>query len=187
MMRDPVARIISSYYYTIETFPNTYIQDMSLEAFGAGESIHRECNAQARRIAGFPREVANDLDNDALYERAVDNIEEHFTCVGLLSAFDASLIVMRHLLGWKLYPLYLREKTTSDRPRGKDIPRQVRESIAASNAVDQRLYEYVQSRLTQQIDAMGNSFERDLYRFRALNNVYQAAASPVVRLYRKYI
>jgi hypothetical protein len=184
MIRDPVDRIISSYYYTIETFPDTYIQDMSLEAFGRGESIHREANAQARRIAGLPRESHKQLDQESLFERAVYNIEQHFACVGLLCRFDASLIAMRHLLNWRLYQFYLREKSTSSRPRKEAIPKSTREAIAAANRADQRLYDYAQDRLERQIDAIGPDFKKDLSRFEIVNRLYQILAPPFARLYR---
>jgi hypothetical protein len=116
MMRDPVARIVSSYYYTIKTFPETTLRDMPIEAFARGESLHREQNAQARRIAGVRKDEIDRISPDELYERAVDDIENDFACVGLVERYDESLILMRHLLDWTACPLYPREKTGVKRP-----------------------------------------------------------------------
>jgi len=184
MVRHPVERIISSYYYTIETFPSTYIREMGLEAFAAGESIHRECNAQTRRIAGVSKDDAESESSKMLLDRAIQNIEEDFTCVGLLKRFDESLMLMRHLLGWAFYPLYLREKKTTDRPRGSDIPSSTRKAIRASNEADMRLYDYVVDRFTEQVKACPG-IERDLSRFQKLNRLYQTIAPWFVKQYRR--
>lgn len=184
MVRHPVERIISSYYYTIDTFPDTYIQEMTLEAFAAGESIHRECNAQARRIAGVSKDEAESVSSEGLFDRAIHNIEDHFACVGLLKRFDESLMLMRHLLEWSFYPLYLREKETTDRPRGNDIPSSTREAIRRSNEVDMRLYDFVVGRFDEQIKSQPR-IERDVSRFRKLNCLYQKIAPWFVEQYRR--
>lgn len=184
MMRDPVARIVSSYYYTIKTFPETTLRDMPIEAFARGESIHREQNAQARRIAGVRKDEIDHVSVDALYERAVENIENDFACVGLVERFDESLILMHHLLEWTAYPLYLREKTEVKRPRGDEIPASTRQAIGDANSADMRLYAFVQDRLDQQVARADIDLQHHIHRFQRLNRWYQSLAPPVARAYR---
>ena len=184
MMRDPVARIVSSYYYTIKTFPETSIQNISIEAFARGESVHREQNAQARRIAGVRKEEMDGVGADELYERAVANIENDFACVGLVERFDESVMLMRHLLDWTTYPLYLREKSGVKRPRGVDIPQATRTAIEDVNTVDCRLYNYAQNRLDSQIDTAPIDLDTQLHRFKMLNSFYERIAPPLAWLYR---
>lgn len=184
MLRNPVERIISAYYYTIETFPGTYIRDMSLEAFGAGKSIHRQKNSQARRIAGLTPEKAEEMSDDELFERATQHVKEEFACLGVLERYDESLVLMRHALDWPLYPLYVREKTTA-RPRGEEVPSSTRRALADTNAVDVRLYRWARKRLDEQIASHAPIVERDLQRFRRLNRLYQQVAPPAISLYRR--
>jgi hypothetical protein len=185
MLRDPVERIISAYYYTIETFPDTYIRDMGLEAFGAGESIHREKNSQARRIAGLTPEEAEKMSGDELFERAAQHAKEKFACLGVLERYDESLVLMRHALDWPLYPLYLREKSTA-RPRGEEISSSTRKTLADINAVDVRFYRWARERLDKQMASHAPVVEQDLQRFRKLNSLYQQVAPPIVSLYRRF-
>ena len=157
VLRDPVDRVISSYYYIRRT-PGIPVSKaileggLSLEDYvrsGLGLDPH---NYQTRILAGLPeldatwertREVlAKPIDSSAL-ERAKENLDLHFEVVGLTEAFDEFLALCALRLGWRPSSLvYDRRNVTGDRPELSAVPASTIELIRDSNRLDQALYDH---------------------------------------------
>ncbi|MCL4396622.1 MAG: sulfotransferase family protein [Chloroflexi bacterium] len=108
MMRKPVDRIISHYFYVLRT-PLHYLHEqvvsrhMTLLDYATSGLSGELENDQTRLIAG-----RDPGDGGEMLRIAKANVREQFTVVGLLERFDESLLLMKKRLGWRnIY--YVRE------------------------------------------------------------------------------
>jgi hypothetical protein len=121
------------------------------------------------------------LDEAAIVALAMDVLENRLAGFGLTEQFDDSLLLFKHALGWKPYPVYTRlnEKSRSRALQFSDG--QIRR-IREKNAIDIRLYEAAskvfRSRLAKHAGAM-ETLRRGF-------SIRQKAYAPVLGIYRLY-
>ena len=170
VLRDPVDRVISSYYYIrrtpgIPAHKAICDQGLSLEAYvrsGLGLDPH---NYQTRILAGLSeydatwshaREAVEKAMPRRVARIAIDNLERHFIVVGLTEEFDAFLSLCAARFGWSPSSLINeRRNVTADRPRAEDLPSSTIQLIQECNALDMELYEYARGRLQRDRSAEG--------------------------------
>jgi hypothetical protein len=98
MMRDPVKRLISEYYYIL-SLPSHYLYSavteggMSLENYVLSDLAPDIDNGQLRLLAGFEGEVPCGSIRDEHLEQAKQNIEKYYPVVGLTERFDESILL----------------------------------------------------------------------------------------------
>ena len=172
ILRDPVDRILSHYYYARA---NTF------------HPLHKTIHENGLSLTDYVRKgISSELDNGqvkALSARwclpgtctrecldlALRNLESHFSVVGLTEQFDESLLVMKRALGWRRMPYYVVENRTEVRPARADVSKVDENVIREANQLDAELYEYARARLAREIAGYGPAFAEDLVRFRARN------------------
>jgi hypothetical protein len=128
-------------------------------------------NWQTKMIAGEPNA-----------EKAIDLIDSRFGFVGLTERFDESLLLMRHWLREPEFQVeYLSINCISEKRRARDAARaksdmsyldsaQVRARIQEANAEDQKVYEFVTSKIyPQQVTAYDGDLPVDLDELRLKN------------------
>lgn len=176
MLRDPVDRVISSYYHMQEN-PGHWLHecakhsDYSLHDFieDEGPASIDARNLQTRMICGTEEGLPitqSDLD------RACELIDEQFAAVGVSEHFDESLILFQQALGWKrLY--YLRKNVSSKRPANQKVAPQTLELLQEHNQYDIRLYQYALDRFEKDCRELGPRFSRGLKKFRFESALYQ--------------
>ncbi|HBL10851.1 MAG TPA: hypothetical protein DD379_05495 [Cyanobacteria bacterium UBA11162] len=178
ILRNPVDRIISVYYYLLQS-PNHpqhhLVKNKTLQDFVQSGTAHNNC--QTRFIAGKPNSSSEEQPYQLL-QRAKKNIKEHFSVVGLTERFDETLILLGIQLGWSGMPFYVAQNK-SKRPLQKDILPETLELIQEKNYLDVKLYRYAEEILDQQRVKQKSSFEDDLNFFMILNKTYQ----PMGRIY----
>lgn len=177
MVRDPVERIISHYYYILRN-PTHYLynevtsRNMSLKDYVCSEISIELDNDQTRLLAGRHKtDVGFGKCSSNVLETAKKNIEEHFAVVGISEKFDETLILLKKLFGWKL-PFYIKANVTTNRLLKKEIAEDTLKVIEKHNELDIELYTYAKKRLEQLIIQQGPSFERELELFKLLNKPY---------------
>ena len=149
MLRDPVERTISHYYWLKARNPEFRLS--LAEALESGE-IHD--NLQTRVLAADVS-PAGELPGSAL-ERAARALER-FDVVGLTEQFDASLALMHRAFGWARLP-HARVNVTKDRrPRRKIDPETIA-LIERHNALDAKLYRRAEKLFARQIRRQGAGF-----------------------------
>jgi hypothetical protein len=164
MLRDPVDRVISTYYYIREN-PNHYLyayvieNNLSLHDFVAQRKAPDLDNLQMRLLLdqddGY---VSNDYRHeltDELYEQALARIERDFIWVGLAERFDASILLLGKLLGWTEPPYYVRANVTLNRPAKSEVSQATRQLISETNHYDVALYETAQARFDRDLQVAG--------------------------------
>lgn len=178
VLREPVERIISHYYFVRRT-PRHYLynevtsKDMSLKDY-VGSGISTELNnAQTRVLAGV-ESISFGQCSPEILETAKKNIQQHFAVVGLADKFEETLLLLKRVLGWKT-PFYIRQNVTKDRPPKENISEDTLKIIEKYNELDIELYKYVQEMFEQTINQRENLSKMELERFKLLNGIYSKA------------
>lgn len=144
-LRKPEERIVSYYYYVIRK-PNHRLYSkvvnsgMGLYDFVATINQGDVNNGQIRMISGI-----HDTESNML-EKAISNIEKHFSFVGTLEDFDESLIILSKIYHWSL-PYYRVNNKTRHRRKIDLIDDRTIEAINRFNNGDNELYKIVKSKL----------------------------------------
>jgi len=155
LLRDPVERILSSYYYILREPKHFRHQEvagggMSILDYVESEKLYLN-NGQTQIIAGPDaggddprRSPAKDL-----LSRALENLDKHFAVVGLSERFVESLALLRRRFGWPNVR-YHNENVTQNRPARAAVPQKTIERIRELNQLDLRLYDWAARRFEEE-------------------------------------
>lgn len=200
ILRHPVDRVISSFYYIrtkshVVSYP--FIKDLSFEEYlDSGIGLDSD-NHQVRVLSGCPELdapwdpqgrpiVAPPVERRHL-EMAKRNIEERFIVAAGLEQFTALIWFFKRLYGWPLHRvLFRRHNADTGRPLLERVSAATRERLAEMNRYDMELYEWVRERFEQQIRPLEPGFSREVRRFEMLNTAaqkfYRTAPDSIRRL-----
>jgi len=150
VLRDPVDRITSHYYYA-KRYPTHYLhkqvieRNMTLADYASARLSDELDNGQVRMLAGIvdDKMLAVGACGPDLLKRAQQNIERYFAVTGLAEQFDESLALMAIQLGWDWTPAYRKLNVAPERG-GCDA--QTRAAIERANPLDCELYAWSKSR-----------------------------------------
>ncbi|MFI5202921.1 MAG: sulfotransferase family 2 domain-containing protein [Flavobacteriales bacterium] len=153
MLRNPVDRLISAYYYVLERphlpiYAQVTSKNLSLSEFMTSGIKGIIENGQTKMIAGM-LDMEYGSCNEEVYLKAVDNIEKYFSVVGLSEQFDESALLMAKELGWKK-TWYTRANITKNKPKRSTFSKDEIEIIEKYNQWDIKLVEYCKFRLQKQ-------------------------------------
>jgi len=185
MLRDPIDRIISLYYY-LKRDQNHYLhrrcisENWTLEDYILKTTEND--NGQTRALAGA-LDVYSFYNGerpfipfgectDELREKAIKNLRQ-FLVVGLAERFDETLILLKRMLGWEFPPLFVKQNITHNRPQKDDIPETTIRLIEKYNTLDIELYRFVTELFTKQTQQQDISFKVEVTYFKMLNKSYQ--------------
>jgi hypothetical protein len=162
MLRHPVDRIVSLYYYVLGE-PDHYLHRHgfgdrhNLEDFVLRPITYEIDNLQTRLLNPRPPMYmpAGGV-TEAMFERAAVTLEEHFAVVGVTERFDDMLAVLRGVFGWQDLS-YERRNVTRDRPRAEDLPGSTIEAIREANRFDERLHALADRLLSASLGRLGMS------------------------------
>lgn len=176
LLRHPVERVISTYYYVCRNPDHPKHEaivgaGMSLSDVVRNGILPMVDNGQARVLANWwgeygacPPEVG---------DRAMENIERHVAVAGLTARYDESLVLMGRELGWSwTRMLYVRRNVSASRPRAEDLPEETIAAIRDLNRVDLDLYRRVEERLDRTVRAAGSSFHAEVAAYRRALRLY---------------
>jgi len=178
LLRDPVARSISDYYFVKKEPPSHYLHEqansLSLEAYLAYRASIARDNVQTRLLSGLWDTVPFKPENANMLERAKYNLRQHFVMVGLTEKFDESLLLLKRILG--LRNVYYKPKNVApSRPRTDSLPEETLEAVRYYNQSDLALLRYGQELFAEQRKSYGPSFETDLEHFKQWNRILGGA------------
>jgi hypothetical protein len=189
LLREPIARVVSYYYYILGhpkhwRHAEMVRSGMSLDEFARTSPERGVENDQTRMLAG---RGAGELDAGRLGREALDEAKrnlERFLVVGVTERFDESFILIRRALGWK-FPLYV---TANVATGAKPASETALQSIRERNQLDLELYEFAHGLFSAAIERQGESLQREVAVFRAVNRVPSRilpyTRAPVRRLLR---
>jgi hypothetical protein len=183
LLRNPVARVISLYYFIRQTwlggvflrtrgYNTEDVESLSLKEFIEAGLFSEVDNGQTRMISGLGSEVPYGACTSYMLHHAIENIENHFSVVGVTEQFDESLILMVDHHEWSRL-LYARTNVNKSKPKRDRIPEEDIEAVQAYNELDLELYDYVSRRLKQRLERrQGIAKKLSLFRF-VNQNIYQ--------------
>ncbi|WP_100615113.1 sulfotransferase family 2 domain-containing protein [Confluentibacter citreus] len=168
-LRKPDERIISFYYYVLRKPKNNLYHKvksdkMSLYDFATRIESKHVNNCQVRWISGI------DDKEEYMLEKALENIERHFSFVGITEKFNASLILLKNLYNWPL-PYYKVKNKTKNRPTLDAIDKKTIDEINHLNNADNILYKLIDEKISEQIKST-NFMELELLRLSIINRAY---------------
>jgi len=185
MLRDPVERIVSLYYYA-RRHPEHYLHApivdgrLDVRAYASSGLSDELENGQVRLLSLRARELG-DCDRPCL-EEAKQNLLAHFPVAGLTERFDESVLLLRRAFGWRL-PVYA-QANAGDRSARDRLDPETRQVLEERNRLDFELYRFAAERLDAQIAAAGSDFLRELRRFQRINAAAAFAARRTARARR---
>lgn len=178
MLRDPVQRFISSYFFAFrDEFHGrngrrkhklVTAENMSIEEY-LERGMARE-NVQTRQLAGLDKfyhqgDFKSILDEGDL-ALAKKNLLEQIGVVGIMEQFDESLILLQKRYNWKDVS-YVRKNVSHN--KNKDISERIIELIREKNRFDVELYRFAKELMKKQIDDYHGDFVADLNKLKMLN------------------
>ncbi len=180
MLRHPVRRMVSLYYYIKEGWPDSDVASMSLEGFL--KSTHRTAhpNDQVRFVSGIEPE---NRPSGAL-RKAKRNLTETFTAFGLTEYFDKSLLLFRRTLGWTRTPVYVSSNVNRKRPSVEELPDSTIDAVQTKNELDLELYRFATERFQTLVETEYPEIKRDLKQFGRMNRVADILGPPALWVYR---
>jgi hypothetical protein len=161
MLRDPVDRVISHYYFVLN-HPTHYIykvikeRNLSLKDYGTSKPTHEIDNDMVRWLtAKEHNEVKLGKVSRAMVEEAKWNLANAISCFGLVDRFDESLACFQRTFGWKDVGYRERVNANPDRPPKAEIPQDTIDAIAEANRYDVELYEHAKVLFGEQLARLG--------------------------------
>jgi len=185
VMRDPIDRVLSDYYYAF-----TYSHHRQREEIISGELTLSEFMTSNKYSHGSEQTAmlaGNFSSLEGSVQTAIENIQNSFAMVGTAERFDESILLISKALGWKP-PLYIMKNVTK-----LDSDKQVDRASARAHAhghytqyfrEDYAVYRAADSLLSQFISAEGQSFQRALEAFREIQ--HELAGRAEERIFELY-
>lgn len=174
LLRKPEERIISFYYYVLNRprhrlYKQVKNEKMSLYDFVTKINQGDVNNAQIRVISGI------DGNEEEMLQKALENIENHFSFVGLVEKFNESMLLLeeRHQLN---IPYYKSLNKTSNRVSFNELDNKTKEAIIQLNKGDALLYNEIESKFNSEINAI-KQLKLKQMKLLLYNNLYKVYSS----------
>jgi hypothetical protein len=138
LLREPVARVLSAYYFVLRRPLNPLHRKLKRERLRIEDCLRLfpdRQNLQCRFIAGVEDTAIND---ERLLDIAKENLSKSFSVVGLSERFEESLMLMATTFAWEI-PFYENCRVAKTRPQ---IDPGTVEMIRDYNRFDLELYEF---------------------------------------------
>ena len=183
VLRDPVARMQSLYYYLLQKEADEIrsgsriisIAEYVRNGRSRRNSSEELDNAQTRRLSGLNPPFGHC--SRAMLGLAKENLRRHFAVVGLTERFDESLMLMKRTFGWKKL-LHVRQNATHDQRRrelsGEDV-----DAILERSELDVELYAYAVALFEERLRREGPDLEQEVRAFKRANAAYAAGELPI--------
>lgn len=143
VLREPVERSISAYFYTLgrqnELFNRDRIPGCEniIDWLNKYPVVH---NTQTRFLSNYNEWEAKIP--EWAFESAKWNLKNSFAAFGILERLEESFKIFQNTLGWDFIPSHGRENTTPSRPKQEEIDENVIDAIKENNSLDLELYRY---------------------------------------------
>lgn len=171
-LRRPESRVISFYNY-VKKRPNHRLynmitnNNMSLLDFVIAANEGDVNNAQIRWISGLPNGTETEM-----LEKAKQNIDQHFSFVGLQEHFDACLLLLSKQYGWGV-PYYKHLNKGTHTTTAKSLDSTTKNAITERNKGDQQLYDYIEKVVLERIEQT-HSLALQLKTLRLVNKLHSS-------------
>jgi len=164
MLREPVARVLSAYYFILRRPLHPLHRKLKRERLGVEDCLrlfpHRH-NLQCKLIAGVKDTATGD---ERLLDIAKENLTKSFSVVGICERFEESLILMAKTFGWEV-PFYENQKVSKRRSM---VEPKLADLIREHNRLDDELYEFGKKLFEQNLRKKEDAVREGLTNLRAI-------------------
>lgn len=143
VLREPVERSISDYYYTLGRQKELFDRDKIPGCADIIDWLNKYPvvnNIQTRFLSSFHEWDAKIP--EWAFESAKWNLKNRFAVIGILERLQDTFKLFRKTFNWDFVPSYGRENTTPIRPKRKDVDELTLNTIKKRNSLDLELYRY---------------------------------------------
>ena len=164
MLREPVARLLSSYYFVLRRPLNPLHRKFKRERLGVEDCIRLfpdRNNTQCRFIAGVKDTAIAD---ERLLDMAKENLTKSFSVVGICERFEESLILISKTFGWAI-SAYENHKVAKIRPM---VEAKLVDLVSEHNRLDVELYEFGKKLFEQSLRKNEDAVREGLATLRAI-------------------
>jgi len=142
VLRDPVERFVSEYYFNLSNAGEQFHDVMTCERMTLGQFVNSELsaevrNAQTRLLAG----ADSGARPEEMLDSAIRNLRERMAVVGISERLDETLLLCRAILGWR-HVIYRRINVNRRRPATESIAPATLATIERANSLDRQLYRF---------------------------------------------
>jgi hypothetical protein len=158
MLREPVARVLSSYYFILRRPLHPHHRKLKKNQLGIEEYLRLfpdRDNVQCRFVAGVQDGASYD---DHILEIAKENLTKSFSVIGLSERFEESLVLLAKTFGWEI-PYFENWKVAKVRPA---IDPRVIDRIRERNHLDIQLYDFAKARFEESLRRKGDAVRNGL-------------------------
>ncbi|EGC32994.1 hypothetical protein DICPUDRAFT_81192 [Dictyostelium purpureum] len=156
MLRDPVDRVISHYYFLKESTGHPLHSEAANRTLIEWTAVSEASNNEfCRRMVGIDRNVETPVD---FQELCIHRLKYTFKYIGIMERFDESIVLLSHKLGYTdlLFP---NENVGKIKSHTKDtITPGERSIIERLNIADIRAYKIALEIFEKEIDIVGRDF-----------------------------
>jgi len=155
MLRNPVERVVSNYYYVRKTPEHRLHKHVSKNSISLKKYVESEINESldnqaVRHLVEGYKKVKKNGSSKRVLGRAKKNLSNHFGVAGIAERFDESVLLMKQHYGWKSV-VYRKRNVTSERPSREELPKETISLIKEKNRLDLQLYRFVSEEIEERI------------------------------------
>ncbi|MBW8011346.1 MAG: sulfotransferase family protein [Chloroflexi bacterium] len=177
LLRDPIERVISQYYYVKRDRDHLLHDKVENGKMGLDEYIESGItpevnNGQTRLISGEDHLYAYGKCTPELLDLAKKNIQSHFSIVGLLERFEESLILLKLHYGWKKLYYVVRNVSQNRLPRS-EISKDTIALIKKYNQLDIELYHYAKRQFESKVAEQKTLIDKERNKLALQNRIYR--------------
>ena len=193
IIRDPINRVLSTYYYVLSQKNNpqnlsTSNNQMTIYDFVQSGVNPFLINGQTQLISGKTGDIDNPIiESEELFSLAKENIENDFLFLGITEMFDETILILKNMLGWHM-PYYSIANRTKKKPNYDAVNPTIISFIKEHNQLDIKLYNITKTSLLNRIAEENDLFQDRINKFKKINRLLNPlfSYSRAIRLIRKY-
>jgi hypothetical protein len=166
-LREPIDRTLSHYYAIRKSGGGHDLPPLPAEATleDALAGGYLDDNLQTRMLSGLP-EPFGEVDDEMLAQ-AKHNLRDGLAFFGLTERFDESLVLAKQRLGLRSILYTANSRVNTRRPRGDEVPEELRRAAERCNRYDIELYRYAEELFDAAPERGQPDFEIELAALRA--------------------
>ena len=193
IIRDPINRVLSTYYYVLSQKNNpqnlsTSNNQMTIYDYVQSGVNPFLINGQTQLISGKTGNIDNPIiKSEELFSLAKENIANDFLFLGITEMFDETILILKNMLGWHM-PYYSIANRTKNKPNYDAVDPTVISFLKEHNQLDIKLYNITKTSLLNKIAEENDIFQNRINKFKKINRLLNPlfSYSRAIRLIRKY-
>ena len=193
IIRDPINRVLSTYYYVLSQKNNpqnlsTSNNQMTIYDYVQSGVNPFLINGQTQLISGKTGNIDNPIiKSEELFSLAKENIANDFLFLGITEMFDETILILKNMLGWHM-PYYSIANRTKNKPNYDAVDPTVISFLKEHNQLDIKLYNITKTSLLNKIVEENDIFQNRINKFKKINKLLNPlfSYSRAIRLIRKY-